>query len=47
MQRAADKVFFWSDENLFPMETVVGYQNDMVYASFTETIPEGVRRYFK
>lgn len=47
MQRAADKVFFWQDEKLFPIETVVAYQNDMVYASFPETILEVVRRYFK
>lgn len=47
MQRAANKIFVWSNEKLFTVEVMVNYQNDRVYNKSPGNIPERAKTYFK
>ena len=46
IQSACDKVFFWSDEKILSVETVVNIQNDKIYATCSECLAGGVIRLF-
>lgn len=41
------KIFVWSDENFFTVETVLNYQNGKVYATSPRTISESFITNFK
>ena len=43
MERAAGKVFIWSDEKMFTVEAVTNKQNDRVYAHSPGDLSVNVR----
>ena len=47
MERAADKVFIWSDKKMFMVEAVTNKQNNTVYAHSPENFSLNVRSHLR
>ena len=47
MERAAGKVFIWSDEKMFTVEAVTNKQNDRVYAKSSKDLSVNARSHLK
>ena len=47
IQSATGKVFIWSDEKIFTVQSVVNSQNDRIYAADARDVPQGSRLHFR